>query len=160
MGFMQDRQKATDAFESTHIYWQPHTHQRRSRGIEFQRADYHMVYYCMLEEASVPLSSAEQMWAENSMRQRNTLFGCMMSSYTFKCLYCTNFGRASFQHSVLQPPYPPCPPHFLSNFLWICNLKLLQWCTDLKRETCLCFWIIQLRSQRKANQSTEPRVHA
>lgn len=30
-------------------------------GIKFQRADYHMVYYCMPGEASVPLINAQRM---------------------------------------------------------------------------------------------------
>lgn len=89
-----------------------HTHTHiRSRGIEFRQADYHMLYYCMLEEASVPLSSTEQMWAESSMRQRKTFFGCMMSSCTFKCLLLYKLWKGKLPAFCPPPPHPAKPPY-------------------------------------------------
>ena len=79
---IQGRYKCSDAIDSAHTYRQPCTHCMSTRAEEssFSKLIITMLYYCMPGEASVPLSNAEEMRAESSMRQSNTLFGCMMSS--------------------------------------------------------------------------------
>ena len=161
-----------DAIESAHTYRQLHTHTQIHRhthttSVQEQRNQVSVSWlsHAVLLYARGSLSAPEQRRGDVSREQYEAEQYVVwvhdeQLHLQMPLLYKLWKGKLPVfcppssppTHTPPPPPPPPLlPSHFPSNFLWICNLKLPQRCTDSRR-TCLCFWIIQLWIQLRIGE--------